>query len=440
MYLDNCKPQVCAEGSWVEVDHLDQYCCSDIYYKLQYGIISTVVWDTYTETTSGENIMTMSQKTNTFSGTSTTGGITLARSRRGIYWENIYNYNFPWWFDNNGNTSWYEEYAGSQNELKKDNLVLNGIAYTGSCEKLVCIGKDHINKTGEFHPKCCFHNGDWYHHGYPLYTEGCSAQVCSAGNWVQLVEYSDPYCCSAWSNNDWYYWGWSYGYAGTLTRYRFRWWYENAKWQNEYYNSDHYNTYYASLNNSLYDSVCRRYVCTGRNTLNITEEIKEDCCEYNMTWYHHGLPIYKDDCIGYVCLNGSWLQTDYTDPKCCWNPDTDFQYNNYNEYDYDSYQNSQFKSWYKVNETRTRFMADCQEVTCASRNNWVSTGVVIPDCELDEGDRILQTFENNKATYHESYTLKFETAKLKRKRKSLCKTKDDDDAPSAKYTRSRQGR
>lgn len=55
---------------------------------------------------------------------------------------------------------------------------------------------------------------------------------------------------------------------------------------------------------------------------------------------------------------------------------------------------------------------------------------------LDEGCGILQTFKNNKATYHESCMLKFKSTKLERKRKSLCKTKDDDDAPSVKFTRS----
>lgn len=56
---------------------------------------------------------------------------------------------------------------------------------------------------------------------------------------------------------------------------------------------------------------------------------------------------------------------------------------------------------------------------------------------LDEGDEILQTFENNKATYHESCMPKFKTTKLERNRKSLCKTKEDD-APSAKFIRSSQ--
>ena len=45
---------------------------------------------------------------------------------------------------------------------------------------------------------------------------------------------------------------------------------------------------------------------------------------------------------------------------------------------------------------------------------------------LDEGDGILQTFKNNKTTYHESYMLKFKITKLERKRKSLCMTKEDD--------------
>ena len=58
--------------------------------------------------------------------------------------------------------------------------------------------------------------------------------------------------------------------------------------------------------------------------------------------------------------------------------------------------------------------------------------------KLDEGDGIQQTFEKNKAKYHESCMLKFKTTKLERKRKSLCKTKEEDDAPSAKFTRSSQ--
>ncbi|XP_066965165.1 uncharacterized protein [Macrobrachium rosenbergii] len=375
IYKNDCKAQVCSEGNWVQVNHSDPYCCSDIYYKLQSGTISTVGVVTSTETTSGDNIMTTPQEMNTFSSTSTTGGILLARSRRGIYWEYIDNYKFPWWYDNNGNTSWYEEYFENQNELNKDNLPLNGITYTGSCEKLVCINKDLINRTGVINPRCCFYNGDWYHHGYPMYKEDCTAQVCSAGNWVHFKDYSDPYCCSAWN---------IYGvnvYSSLRDQviwYQFRWWFNNYQWSNEYSTY----SYYASLNNSIYNSRCQRLVCTGRDTLNITEEIQGDCCEYNMTWYHHGQPIYKYDCMGYVCLNGHWLETSYRDPKCCWNPDpdTDFQDSFNDLYDYyDSYQNY-FKIWYKLNETRSR-KGDCQEVVCASRNNWVLTGVVIPDCK-----------------------------------------------------------
>ena len=50
---------------------------------------------------------------------------------------------------------------------------------------------------------------------------------------------------------------------------------------------------------------------------------------------------------------------------------------------------------------------------------------------LDESGRILQLFESNKATYHELFMLKFKTARLEKKRKSLCKKKHD--APSAKF-------
>lgn len=48
---------------------------------------------------------------------------------------------------------------------------------------------------------------------------------------------------------------------------------------------------------------------------------------------------------------------------------------------------------------------------------------------LDKGGGIQKTFQNNKAKYHESFMLKFKTSNLERKRKSLCKTKEVDDAP-----------
>ncbi|XP_066965488.1 uncharacterized protein [Macrobrachium rosenbergii] len=324
MYLDNCKAQVCSEGSWVEVDHFDPYCCSDIYYKLQYGIISTVGWDAYTETMSGESIMTTTQKMNTFSDTSTTGGTPLARSRRRIGWEYIHDYQyfgkFPWWYDDNGNRSWSEEYSENQNELKKDNLALNGIAYTGSCEQLVCIGRDHINRTGAIHPRCCFFNGDWYHHGYPVYLDNCKPQVCSDGSWVG-VDHFDPNCCS-----DIYYKlqygiistvGWDTNtettsgenimttleemniFSSTSTTggtplarsrrgiywenifyYNFPWWYDNGNttWYEEYSgNQNELNKDNLPLNGITYTGSCEQLVCIGRDHINRTGAVHPRC-------------------------------------------------------------------------------------------------------------------------------------------------------------------
>ncbi|XP_066965167.1 mucin-2-like [Macrobrachium rosenbergii] len=231
-------------------------------------------------------------------------------------------------------------------------------------------------------PKGCQNNWISYNNGQSIYKEDCYLYTCLNGVWSNTYQ-SDPYCCNFWSVFGWnlYYFSREY-----INWNRFRWWYNNYQWYSEYYyRNDYYITYYGPLNTSIYNSKCQRFACVARDTINITAEIQRDCCKYKETWYHHGQPIYKDDCVGYVCLNGKWVETSYRDPKCCWNPDTNSGFQDYfnDVYDYyDSYQNF-FKSWYKLNETRP--LAGCQEVKCASRNNWVLTGVVIPDCRIPQG-------------------------------------------------------
>ncbi|XP_064080002.1 mucin-2-like isoform X2 [Macrobrachium nipponense] len=229
--------------------------------------------------------------------------------------------------------------------------------------------------------KGCQNNWISYNHGESIYKEDCHSYTCLNGVWT-LGKGSDPYCCNFWNVFGWNLYYFSRDYINWN---RFRWWYTHSEWYSEYYYRSYDITYNGPLNTSIYNSKCQRFACVGRDTINITAEVQEDCCEYKNVWYHHGQPIYKDDCVGYVCLNGKWLETSYRDPKCCRNPDTNtgFQefFNDVYDY-YDSFQNY-FKSWYKLNETRP--LPDCRQVTCASRDNWVLTGVVIPDCRLPQG-------------------------------------------------------
>ncbi|XP_068237663.1 uncharacterized protein [Palaemon carinicauda] len=438
MYNNNCTAQVCSDGDWLQLDHSDPYCCSNIYYKLQYDSVTTSA-----QSSSTDNLWATSSESDILSSTFPSVGTTMSRRKRGIYWEYIYDfYRFPWWYDSiNGTTSWYTEYYNNNNELESSNLPLNGIAYTGSCEQLFCIGRENINRTGVIHPKCCSYNGDWYHHGYPMYNNNCTAQVCSDGDWLQL-DHSDPYCCSniyyklqyetvttsaqsSSTDNLWttstesdilsstfptvgttmsrrkrgIYWEYIYYY------YRFPWWDDSingtASWDTEYYNNkNELESSNLPLNGIAYTGSCEQLVCIGRENINRTGVIHPKCCSYNGDWYHHGYPMYNNNCTAQVCSDGDWLQLDHSDPYCCVNPDVDsvfpdYNYNYFEYYYYGYNQNTRPKGWYKLNETRV--LADCQEVTCASRDNWVPTNKVIPNCNIPQGCNFDDIYYNHTA-------------------------------------------
>ena len=57
---------------------------------------------------------------------------------------------------------------------------------------------------------------------------------------------------------------------------------------------------------------------------------------------------------------------------------------------------------------------------------------------LNAEDGIVKTMEENKASYHESWYLKFKATKLERKKKSVCKGEEAKDATCAKFTCSSQ--
>ncbi|KAK7082457.1 hypothetical protein SK128_016620, partial [Halocaridina rubra] len=306
-------------------------------------------------------------------------------------------YFYPYWYDywNYNNINGY--------------VGLNETVPKGDCVSHICIGYNTLTSEELENNTCCEENGYYYLPGERRFQDDCYEYVCEDGD-LHRTGKTHPECCSRRDyepvESTQYEKYWQY----------FRWWYYDDDWSSyriNYHTFMNNDTWNYVLNQTRYNENCKLSTCVYRSTWESSNETHASCCEYNGVWYTHGKPTYKDDCIGYVCDEGVWIKTNYTDPKCCqnenWN-DLDgyydyWWYNDYYEYwwvDYD-FSNNWYgdgqpdSEWNRINTTTTN--SDCQEVVCVARDTWVTTGVVYENCNA------LATCEFNGVTYNHTEKL-----------------------------------
>ncbi|XP_066965166.1 uncharacterized protein [Macrobrachium rosenbergii] len=346
VYKEDCIAYVCWNGTWLKTNHTNLYCCN--------------VWNSVYQY---EN----------------------------FYHDNIDQSLYGWWYTNSSWTSAYQEYS---EVLYYGLMPPNGTMYNSRCQEFICTAKDTIISTRKIHQDCCEYDMTWYHHAQPIYNEECVGYVCWNGIWLK-TSYSKPYCCSIWSS----YLYTQYNFYPDIIDYRqYEWWYSNISWTSAYQQYTEDSNYgFMPYNGAMYTSRCQEFICKAKDTIIFTQEIHQDCCEYGGTWYHHAQPVYKADCIGYVCWNGTWLETDHSEPYCCniWSAD---QYKYYNFY-HDSIDQSLYDWWYTNISWTTAYQqytevsnygfmpyngaiytSRCQEFICTAKDTIILTQNINQDC------------------------------------------------------------
>ncbi|KAK7071998.1 hypothetical protein SK128_017453, partial [Halocaridina rubra] len=227
----------------------------------------------------------------------------------------------------------------------------------------------------------CSYQSWSYSSGEKIYQADCLQYLCNNEIWTKTGDQLNE-CCYNGEMDPVYEAGGVYD----IFRQRFLWWYRNIN--NWYSDLETEWKQYAAANQTVYSPSCLNRTCLSFATWQDTDERNQQCCVHNNKWYYQGQPLYKDDCVGYVCLQGKWTETEFTDPTCCNNPDW-VESQNYSDYfwlddDYkDWWSNYSFgepergdgvpdEEWVRINTTRIQ--SDGMEVMCISRDTWLPTG------------------------------------------------------------------